>query len=274
MAYEKRLDGRKLNETRPMEAKAGVIPNADGSAYFKIGATTAYAAVYGPKEMVPRFLQDPKKGQIRCHYNMLPFSGSGDRIRPGNKRRSQEISMVMKSALEPVIDLTEFPNSVVDIYVEFPQTDAGTRCAAICAASIALADAGIPMKDMVSAIAVGQVDGTVIADLNYSEEAYDAVVSDIPVAMTNKDKKITLLQMDGEISKDDLIESLEMAKEVCADIYKVQQTALKEKYKLPDGFKPKPSTSEEPVTEEAKDDSSDKKDEMSEAEPKQSEEKK
>lgn len=252
MAYEKRLDGRKVNETRPMEAKAGVIPNADGSAYFKIGATTAYAAVYGPKEMVPRFLQDPKKGQIRCHYNMLPFSGSGDRIRPGNKRRSQEISMVMKASLEPVIDLTEFPNSVVDIYVEFPQTDAGTRCAAICAASIALADAGIPMKDMISAIAVGQVDGTVVADLDYSEEAYDAVVSDIPIAMTNKDKKLTLLQMDGEISKEDLIKALEMGKEVCSEIFKVQQNALKEKYQIPEGVKPSKKKEEKPVKEEVK----------------------
>ncbi|MBT3451384.1 exosome complex exonuclease Rrp41 [archaeon] len=255
MAYEKRLDGRKINETRPMEAKAGVIPNADGSAFFKIGSTAAYAAVYGPKEMVPRFLQDPKEGQIRCHYNMLPFSGSGERIRPGNKRRSQEISMVLKAALKPVVDLTDFPNSVVDIHVEFPQTDAGSRCAAVCAASIALADAGIPMKDMISSIAVGQVDGTVVADLNYNEEAYDAIVSDIPVAMTNNSKQITLLQMDGEISKEDLMTSLEMAKEVCEEIYIVQKNALKDKYKLPEGFvakKPKTNVekSNDKVTEE------------------------
>ncbi|MBU1111364.1 MAG: exosome complex exonuclease Rrp41, partial [Nanoarchaeota archaeon] len=160
MTY-KRLDGRKPEDLREMEAKAGVIPNANGSAYFKAGNTIAYAAVYGPRELIPRFLQDPKTGLIRCHYNMLPFSGSGDRIRPGNKRRSQEISMVMQSALNLVVDLKDFPNSVVDIFVEFPQTDAGSRCAAISAAAIALADAGIPMKDMISAVAMGQVDGTV-----------------------------------------------------------------------------------------------------------------
>lgn len=230
MTYTKRLDGRKLDELRPMEAKAGVIPNADGSAYFKAGNTLAYAAVYGPRELFPKHLQNPKTGIIRCHYNMLPFSGSGERIRPGGNRRSQEISMVMNNALGPVIDLSAFPNSVVDIFVELPQTDAGTRCAAISAAAIALADAGIPMKDMVSSVAMGQVDGTVIADMIYNEEAYDAVVSDIPIAMIHNKKEITLLQMDGGITKEDLLKALELGKKVTEKVYEVQKKALKERY--------------------------------------------
>ena len=234
MAYKKRFDGRKFDQIREMEAKVGVIKRASGSAMFRMGETIAYAAVYGPRELIPRFLQDPKTGLIRCHYNMLPFSGSGDRIRPGNKRRSQEISMVMKSALNLVVDLKDFPNSVVDIFVEFPQTDAGSRCAAISAAAIALADAGIPMKDMISAVAMGEVDGTVMADLTYAEEAFDGVVSDIPIAMTHNSKEITLLQMDGEISKDHLIESLRMGKEATEKVYEVQMKALKEKFKLPE----------------------------------------
>jgi len=230
MAYTKRLDGRKFDEIRPIEAKAGVIPNADGSAYFKAGNTVAYAAVYGPRELFPKHLQNPKKGIIRCYYNMMPFSGSGERIRPGGNRRAQEISMVMTNALNPVVDLSAFPNTVVDIFVELPQTDAGTRCAAICAACIALADAGIPMKDMVSAVAVGQVDGAIVADLIYDEEAYPAIVSDIPVAILHNSKEVTLLQMDGEISKEDLIKAVEMAQKVSEKIYQVQKQALKDKF--------------------------------------------
>ncbi|MEK6845606.1 MAG: exosome complex exonuclease Rrp41 [Nanoarchaeota archaeon] len=230
MAYTKRVDGRKFDELRPIEAKAGVIPNADGSAYFKQGNTIAYAAVYGPREMFPKFKQNPKKGILRCFYSMMPFSGSGERIRPGGNRRSQEISMVMMNALDSVVDLSAFPNAVVDVFVDLPQTDAGTRCAAICAAGIALADAGIPMKDIISSVAVGQVDGTVVADLNYNEEAYPAIVSDIPVAMTHNGKLITLLQMDGEISKADLMKALEMAKIATEKIYEIQKQALKEKF--------------------------------------------
>jgi exosome complex component RRP41 len=230
MAYKERLDGRKVNELRPMEAKTKVIPNAEGSASFKSGKTWAIAAVYGPREIYPRFLANPKKGLLRCHYSMMPFSGSGERIRPGSSRRAQEIAMVMTKALEPVVDLSQFPNSVVDVFVELPQTDAGTRCAAISAASMALADAGIPMKGMVSSVSVGEVQGTVLADLTYNEEAFDAPVSDIPLAMVYNTKEITLLQMDGEISKESLIKALELGKEVIEKVYQVQVKALKEKY--------------------------------------------
>src|SRR3989344_8282533 len=195
MSYTKRFDGRKPDEPREMRAEVGVIKRADGSALFQIGDTIAIASVHGPRELHPKFLQNPEKGLLRCHYSMMPFSGSGERIRPGNNRRAQEISMVMTSALEPVVDLTAFPNAVVDVYVDLPQTDAGTRCAAISAASIALADAGIPMKDMVSSVAVGQVDGTIVADLMYNEEAYPAIVSYVPVVMLHNTKEITLLQM-------------------------------------------------------------------------------
>ncbi len=230
MAYTKRLDGRAFDELRPMEAKAGIIPNAAGSASFTIGKTKALVAVHGPREVYPRFLSNPKQGLLRCFYTMMPFSGSGERIRPGMSRRAQEISMVMQKALEPVVDLTAFPNSTVDIFIELPQTDAGTRCAAISAACIALADAGIPMTDMISSVAVGEVDGTVCADLNYTEEAFDGAVSDIPVAMMHNTKEITLLQMDGEISKDALMRALEMAKIATTKVYELQMKTLKDKY--------------------------------------------
>ena len=231
MSYKKRLDGRKFDELRPIEAKAGVIARADGSGYFKIGNTIAYAAVYGPRELYPRFMQNPEKGILRVNYNMLPFSSKGNRVRPGGSRRSKEISMVTAKALLPVLDLSEFPNAVVDVFIELPQTDAGTRCAGICAASIALADAGITMKDMVSSVSVGRVDDQVVVDLNYDEEAYDAPVADVPLAFLNKSQEISLLQMDGDITEEQLFKAVEMGKKACEQINKAQREALKNKYK-------------------------------------------
>ena len=228
--YEKRIDGRDWEDMRPMSAKVGVIPRADGSAMFRIGKTTAYAAVYGPKELHPRFLQDPSTGILRCDYNMLPFSGHGDRVRPGTSRRSREIAMVMQNALLPVLDLTAYPNAVVDIFVDLPETDAGTRCAAITAASMALADAGLNMKDLVCAVAVGKVGDKIVTDLNYDEEAFEGGSTDIPVALIPSTGEITLLQIDGELSKEDLNNALTMAKKVCKKIYEVQKQALKESY--------------------------------------------
>ena len=231
MAYKKRLEDRGFEETRPIEAKVGVIPKADGSAYFKIGKTWAYAAVYGPRNLYPRFLQDPQKGILRCNYNMMPFSGSGERVRPGGSRRSKEISLVTEKALLPVLDLNEYPNSVVDVFIELPQTEAGSRCAGICAASMALADAGLAMKDLVSAVSVGRVDDKLVVDLDYSEESYaDGTVADIPVAMMPNSGRISLLQMDGEISKEELFKALELAKKACKKIYDVQKNALKNRY--------------------------------------------
>jgi exosome complex component RRP41 len=230
MTYTKRVSGRKLDEVRKIEAKAGVIKKADGSAYFKIGDTAAYAAVYGPRELHPKFLQNPKKGVLRCNYNMMPFSAD-ERVRPGPNRRSKEISLVTEKALLPVLDLKDYPNAVVDVFVELPETDAGSRCAGICAASIALADAGFTMKDMVASVSVGQVEGTLVVDIDGAEEHMDEnAAADIPIAMIPSTEEITLLQMDGIISKEDLNKALQMVKPSLKKIAEIQRKALHEKY--------------------------------------------
>jgi exosome complex component RRP41 len=232
MSFSKRTDGRSLTDLRPMEAKVGVIDKADGSAYFKIGNTAAYAAVYGPKQMLPRFMQDPRRGVLRCSYSMMPFSGMGERVRPGQNRRAKEISMVTEKALLPVVDIEKFPNSVVDVFIELPQTDAGSRCAGITAAALALADAGIPMKDMVSSVACGKIDDKLLVDLSYEEEAFDGEVCDIPFAFMHNSGKITLLQGDGVVDTDSLLKLFDMAKEAAGKVYEVQRNALLEKYKV------------------------------------------
>ncbi len=228
MATFKRPDGRKFDQLRPITAEVGVIPNATGSARFEIGNTVAIAAVYGPRELHPKFMQNPKTGILRVHYGMMPFSGQGDRVRPGPNRRAKEISMVIEKALHPVLDLSAFPNAVVDIFVDCPQTDAGTRCAALTAASMALADAGLNMKDLVSAVAVGFVEGKLVVDLCYEEEAMEA--TDIPVAVIPGTGQISLLQMDGEASRENLKKALELATETAKEVYDIQKKALKAKY--------------------------------------------
>ena len=230
MKYEKRCDGRKFEEMRPMSAEVGVVKNAVGSASFTIGKTIAIAAVYGPKDLFPKFLQNPKSGVLRCHYNMMAFSEAGDRVRPGTSRRSKEISMVMEKSLLPVLDLQDFPKSVVDVHVELIQTDAGTRCAAICAASLALADAGFEMKDLVCAISAGLIGDKVVLDLDKQEEDFEGGAVDIPMAIIPRTGEVTLLQLDGEISKEDLKKCVDFAIKGCDQILEVQKNALKAKY--------------------------------------------
>ena len=229
MAYEKRFDGRKFEELRPIKVKVGVVPKANGSAMFQIGNTIAVAAVYGPKQLYPAYLQDPTKGVLRCEYNMFSFSGSGDRVRPGGNRRSKEISLVTEKALLPVLDLRGYSGAVIDVDIELIQTDAGTRCAGITAASLALAEAGIPMKDIITSVSVGKVEDKLIVDLTYEEDSYPEGV-DMPVAMSTRTGEVTLLQMDGKLTKEEVKKLLDMARKACSEIKEKQIEALKERF--------------------------------------------
>ena len=227
--YTKRYSERAMTEVRAMKAKVGVVPSADGSAIFETGRTKAIAVVRGPRTLHPQHMQNAQTGILRVNYGMMPFSVE-DRIRPGPNRRSEEISKVTEWALSSVIDLSGFPNTVVDIFIQIPQADAGTRVAGINAAAMALAHAGIPMKEMVSAIGVGKIDKTLVVDLDKYEDSlfHDGEGStDIPVVLTSRGKEIALLQLDGKISIPEFKEVIEMAKKACEDILKVQMDALK-----------------------------------------------
>ena len=227
--YTKRFDGRKFDEVRAIKAKVGIIPSADGSAMFETGGTRAIAAVRGPRTLHPQHMQNPQKGILRVSYGMMPFS-VWERIRPGPSRRSEEISKVSEWALSSVIDLSDFPNSVVDVFIQIPQADAGTRVAGLNAAAMALAHAGIPMKEMITAIAAGKADKTLIVDVDKEEEDFHdgEGATDIPIAMTSRTKNITLLQLDGKISPDELKSCIEMSQKACEDILQAQEQALKD----------------------------------------------
>lgn len=230
MAYTKRYDGRKFDELRPISAEVNIISRAKGSAKFQIGNTIAIAAVYGPKELHPR-LQDPEGGILRCYYNMMSFSGAGNRVRPGPSRRSKEISLITENALKPALDLKSFPSGVVDVYIELIQTDAGTRCAGITAAAMALADAGFQMRDLVVAVGVGKIEDKLVVDVSNEEEHHKAGSTDIPIAIMPRTGEITMLQADGYVSKTELKELIKSAKKACLQINKVQKEALKARYK-------------------------------------------
>lgn len=226
--YSKRVDGREFNEVRPMSAKVGVVPSADGSAVFETGGTRAMAVVRGPRTLHPQHMQNAKTGILRVSYGMMPFS-VWDRIRPGPSRRSEEISKVCEWALSSVVDLSGFPNTVVDVFIQIPKADAGTRVAGLNAAAMALAHAGIPMKEMLTSIAVGKADKTLLVDVDKAEEDFHdgEGATDIPLSITSRTKEIALLQLDGKISIDEFKEAVEMAKKACDDILKVQMDALK-----------------------------------------------
>ncbi len=224
----KRLDGRMPDQLRPIEMEVKIIDRANGSAAVNFGGTHAVASVHGPRELFPRLMQESDTGILRCRYNMAPFSVD-DRKSPGPDRRSVEISKVTRLAMEPAIFLEDFTKATIDVFIEILQADGSTRVTGINAASLALADAGVPMRDLITACSVGKINGTLVVDLNGEEDNNSE--ADMAVAMLSTKKKITLLQMDGIVSKEEMMTLLKLAEKSCEKIYELQKQTLKEKYK-------------------------------------------
>lgn len=226
----KRLDGRLPDQLRPIKIEVDVLKRADGSCYIEMGKNKVVAAVYGPREAFPRHIQDPSRVVVRYRYNMAPFSVE-ERKRPGPDRRSIEISKVSKEAFEAVIMKELFPRSVVDIFVEVLQADAGSRTACINAASVALVDAGIPMKGMLTSVAVAKVDGVLVLDPMKEEDNFGE--ADMPFAFLIRGGKIesmALLQMDGRMTKDEIKEAIKLAKKGAMEIYSLQREAIMKQF--------------------------------------------
>ncbi|MBO3832962.1 MAG: exosome complex exonuclease Rrp41 [Candidatus Brockarchaeota archaeon] len=225
----KRSDGRSLDELRPIRIKVGVLSNAQGSAYIEQGRNKIIAAVYGPKEALPKHISLPDRCILRCRYHMAPFSTT-ERKSPAPSRREIELSMVLRNALEPLVMTWLFPRTVIDIFIEVLQADGGTRCAGLTAAVLALADAGIPLKGLVAACAVGKADGKILVDLNDLEDKYGE--ADMPVAYNPTLDGITLLQMDGIMSKEEVEQALSLAITATQKMHKMQVDALRERFSV------------------------------------------
>jgi len=158
---------------------------------------------------------------------MSPFS-TDTRKNPAPSRREVEISKVMRESLEPALILEDYPRATIDVFVEVLQADGGSRCAGIVAASVALADAGINMRDIVSACAAGKVDDRIVLDVNDTEDKEGS--ADMPVAYMPHLDQVTLLQLDGILTQDQFNESLDKAIMGCKKVYEIQKQALMQKY--------------------------------------------
>ena len=223
----RRTDGRTADELREIRITAGVVKNADGSAFIEFGMNKIVVAVYGPREVHPKHMALPDRCVLRCRYHMSPFS-TDTRKNPAPSRREVEISKVMREALEPTLILEDYPRAAIDVYVEVLQADGGSRCAGITAASVALADAGISMRDIVSACAAGKVDDKIVLDINDTEDKEGG--ADMPLAYMPHLEQVTLLQLDGILTEEEFNKCLDKAVKGCTMVYEVQRQALMHKY--------------------------------------------
>jgi exosome complex component RRP41 len=228
----KRIDGRTPEELRKIKIKAGVLHRAEGSCYLEWGGNKVMVAVYGPREAIPRHTQNPLRAIVTARYNMAAFSVD-DRKRPGPDRRSREISKVISEALENVILVEKFPRATIDVNIEVLDAEAGTRCAGLTAAAVALVDAGIPMKDIPVACAAGKIDDQIVLDLGKDEDNYGS--ADLPIAISPRTGEILLLQMDGHLTQEEFDRAFDLALKGCHIISDIQKKAILEKYQSKTG---------------------------------------
>ncbi|MEM3431518.1 MAG: exosome complex exonuclease Rrp41 [Candidatus Micrarchaeia archaeon] len=224
----KRLDGRGLEDLRPITIEAGVLNRANGSAYLTWGKNKVLAAVYGPREVFPKHETNLYGSIVRCRYMMAPFS-TEEHGRAGPNRRSREISKVMKEAFESVVIKEVYPKTAIDIYVDILEGQGSTRVAGLTAAAVALANAGIPMKDIPIGVSVGKIDNKIAVDMMKEEDNFGQ--ADMPLAINPTTGEVILLQMDGKMTRDEFIHALELAFAKVPEIREKQIEALREFFK-------------------------------------------
>jgi len=102
-----------------------------------------------------------------------------------------------------------FPRTAIDVFTEILQADAGSRLVSLMAASLALADAGIPMRDLIAGVAVGKADGVIVLDLNEPEDMWGE--ADMPVAMMPSLNQVTLFQLNGNMTPEEFRQAFDLS---------------------------------------------------------------
>jgi len=221
-----RQDGRRAKEVRNIECKLGLLTRVDGSALFQIGNTKIIASVYGPREASNRSKSYHDKAYLSCEYAMASFSTTQRKKSSKVDRRSKEIALLIKQTFESCILTQLFPRSQISIFIQVLQSDGGAISAAINATSLALINAGIPMKEFICASTAGFIDSTSIADLNYVERSSGS--PELMVAIYPLSGNVATVQLDSKIPLANLSEVLKMATDGAKFIYEHLKESVKE----------------------------------------------
>ena len=216
---KKRIDGRDLSTVRPVVAEAGVLPRTHGSAIFTRGETQALVVATlgtGEDEQFIDSLEGTSKQNFMLHYNFPPYS-VGEAGRTGfTSRREIGHGKLAWRAINPVRpSIEEFPYTI-RLVSEITESNGSSSMASVCGASLALMDAGVPMKKAVAGIAMGLIlegeEFAVLSDILGDEDH----LGDMDFKVAGTKDGITSLQMDikiAGITREIMQTALEQAKE-------------------------------------------------------------
>jgi len=244
-----RNDGRKPNEIRRMTVEMSPLTNSsgtNGSALVQMGLTTVLCAVVGPIGCARRNDELSDRAILEVNIRTAPFApSSGDRrtANPSTDRRLVEESSLLQNALEASLLLHLFPKTRIILDVTILADDGGRLCTAINAATCALVDAGLPMKDLVCSCSAGLITGTgssgdgldevELVDLNQREistYSYESSAVYMPVATMPQRGTVVLAQCESRLGSVEVFEKvLFAASEGCQMVFRVMEASIREK---------------------------------------------
>jgi polyribonucleotide nucleotidyltransferase len=227
-----RIDGRGPTDIRPLSAQVGILPTAHGSGLFERGETQALnITTLGVRRMDQMIdgIDTTDRKRYMHHYNMPPFSTGETGFMRGPKRREIGHGLLAERALLPVIPkFEEFPYTL-RLVSEVLSSNGSTSMASVCASSLSLMDAGVPIKAPVAGIAMGLVfaEGkyTTLTDILGAEDAF----GDMDFKVAGTAEFVTALQLDTKIDgipADVLAAALSQAKDARLKILDVMRGAI------------------------------------------------
>ncbi len=228
LVFEKgtRIDGRKLDEIRPLSGSVGIIPRAHGSGFFVRGWTKVLSILTlgAPSEaQLIEGMEYQGKKRFFHHYNFPPYStGEVKRIGPPSRREIGHGALVEKALLPVIPDEDEFPYTI-RVVSEVLCSNGSTSMASVCASTLALMDGGVPIKNPVAGIAIGILtkdkDYRLLLDIQGPEDFF----GEMDFKVTGTPEGITAIQLDVKIkglTLQQIKEALELGKQARLQILK------------------------------------------------------
>ncbi|CAG5055129.1 unnamed protein product [Parnassius apollo] len=220
-----RKDGRALDEARSMFARTDMISQAKGSAYVELKKTKVVCSVFDPRE-IPHQNEFSQLGQIFCEVKFAPFSCSRQRRPAAPDAEDKSLSVALRQALEPAVCRHLFPNYQIDVFVYIIEHDGACLAAAINAAGLALADAAVPMYDIITASSIAIIGDKMFVDPTEEEEHVAMISPDsenvnhgvITMSMLSELKQVSDFIQIGSMDTDCVINAMDILEKECAKL--------------------------------------------------------
>lgn len=216
-----RPDGRGFHQCRPAYLRTGAVNSASGSAYIEIGNTKVIVSVFGPRESKKAMMYSDI-GRLNCNVSYTTFATPTR----GQVSDCKEISARLHKALEGAIILDTFPKTTVDVFALVLESGGSDLPVVISCASLALADAGIMLYDLISSVSASCLGKNIVIDPVSEEESYQE--GGLMITSMASRKEITQLAISGEWSTPNLHEAMELCLMACSKLGEVMRACLKE----------------------------------------------